>query len=49
MIGLLTILGYSLYDTVVVFDKVRRTPKGVTGQSRYTYGELANPGPGTRR
>lgn len=26
VIGLLTILGFSLYDTVVVFDKARRTP-----------------------
>ncbi len=42
VIGLLTILGYSLYDTVVVFDKVKENTKGVTGQSRYTYGELAN-------
>lgn len=41
-IGLLTILGYSLYDTVVVFDKVKENTQGVTGQSRYTYGELAN-------
>ena len=42
VIGLLTILGYSLYDTVVVFDKVRENTKGVTAQSRYTYSELAN-------
>ena len=41
-IGLAHDSRYSLYDTVVVFDKSRRTPKGVTGQSRYTYGELAN-------
>jgi len=27
VIGFLTILGYSLYDTVVVFDKVRETPR----------------------
>jgi preprotein translocase subunit SecF len=26
VIGLLTILGYSIYDTVVVFDKVEETP-----------------------
>ena len=42
VIGLLTILGYSLYDTVVVFDKVKENTKGITGQSRYTYSELAN-------
>lgn len=42
VIGLLTILGYSLYDTVVVFDKVKENTQGVTGQSRYTFSELAN-------
>jgi preprotein translocase subunit SecF len=37
--GLLTILGYSLYDTVVVFDKVRENTAGLTagGSSRTTY------------
>ena len=29
VIGFLTILGYSLYDTVVVFDKVRENTKGI--------------------
>ncbi len=42
VIGFLTILGYSLYDTVVVFDKVRENTDGLTTQSRYTYDELAN-------
>ena len=42
MIGLLTILGYSLYDTVVVFDKVDENTKGITGGSRHTYSEAAN-------
>ncbi len=42
VIGLLTILGYSLYDTVVVFDKVKENTAGITGQSRYTFSELAN-------
>ena len=42
VIGFLTILGYSLYDTVVVFDKVRENTKDVTTQTRYTYAELAN-------
>jgi preprotein translocase subunit SecF len=39
--GVLTILGFSLYDTVVVFDKVRENTKDVR-QSRKTYAELAN-------
>jgi preprotein translocase subunit SecF len=42
VIGLLTILGYSLYDTVVVFDKVDENTKGITGGSRHTYSEAAN-------
>ncbi len=42
VIGLLTILGYSLYDTVVVFDKVRENTKGIGGQSTRTYTEAAN-------
>jgi len=42
VIGLLTILGYSLYDTVVVFDKVRENTKGIAGQSVMTYGDAAN-------
>ncbi len=42
VIGFLTILGYSLYDTVVVFDKVRENTAGITDQTRITYGEAAN-------
>lgn len=42
VIGFLTILGYSLYDTVVVFDKVRENTEGVLDQSRYTYAEASN-------
>ncbi|GAA2723820.1 protein translocase subunit SecF [Cellulomonas aerilata] len=42
VIGFLTILGYSIYDTVVVFDKVRENTQGVLEQSRSTYGEQAN-------
>ncbi|MFF0557422.1 protein translocase subunit SecF [Streptomyces sp. NPDC020472] len=42
VIGLLTILGYSLYDTVVVFDSLKEQTKGITKQTRYTYSELAN-------
>ncbi|MDO5671961.1 MAG: protein translocase subunit SecF [Actinomycetaceae bacterium] len=42
VIGFLTILGYSLYDTVVVFDKIRENTTNMHGQSRYTYHELVN-------
>jgi len=42
VIGFLTILGYSLYDTVVVFDKVRENTSGLLQQRRFTYAELAN-------
>ncbi|MFE9391427.1 protein translocase subunit SecF [Streptomyces sp. NPDC006784] len=42
VIGLLTILGYSLYDTVVVFDGLRESSKNVTKQTKYTYSEIAN-------
>lgn len=40
--GLLTILGYSLYDTVVVFDKVRENTKGILKSLTRTYPEQAN-------
>jgi preprotein translocase subunit SecF len=42
VIGLLTILGYSLYDTVVVFDKVRENTAGLTGTNKSTYSQAAN-------
>jgi preprotein translocase subunit SecF len=42
VIGVLTILGYSLYDTVVVFDKVRENTRGITSGNRYTYSQAAN-------
>ena len=41
LIGVLTILGYSLYDTVVVFDKVRENVKNITKQD-HTYSEQSN-------
>ena len=41
-IGLLTILGFSLYDTVVVFDKVKENTRGLLGLTRRTYAEAAN-------
>ena len=42
VIAYLTILGYSLYDSVVVFDKVRENQVLVTGTSRMTYTEMVN-------
>jgi len=42
--GLLTILGYSLYDTVVVFDKVKENTRHIPGSLRSTYAEEANLG-----
>src|SRR5205814_624475 len=42
VITLLTILGYSLYDTVVVFDKVRENTMGLAGGSRMTFSQAAN-------
>lgn len=44
VIGFLTILGYSLYDTVVVFDTVKENTKGLTKQNKLTYSEAANAG-----
>jgi preprotein translocase subunit SecF len=42
IIGLLTILGYSLYDTVVVFDKVRENTAGLLSGARSSYSQAAN-------
>jgi len=42
LIGVLTILGYSLYDTVVVFDKVRENVRDLKSSSTRTYSEAAN-------
>ncbi|HEX6353785.1 protein translocase subunit SecF [Actinophytocola sp.] len=42
VIGLLTILGFSLYDTVVVFDKIKENTRGLLGLTRRTYAEAAN-------
>lgn len=42
VVGILTILGYSLYDTVVVFDKVKENTRDLDKQSRYTYADAAN-------
>ncbi|MDX6254358.1 MAG: preprotein translocase subunit SecF [Frankiales bacterium] len=42
VVALLTILGYSLYDTVVVFDKVRENTAGIGAGSKLTYSQAAN-------
>jgi len=42
VIGLLTILGYSLYDTVVVFDGLKEASKDITKKNTFTYAEIAN-------
>nr|WP_294690812.1 protein translocase subunit SecF [uncultured Friedmanniella sp.] len=42
LIGVLTILGYSLYDTVVVFDKVRENVRDLRSSTTRTYSEAAN-------
>jgi preprotein translocase subunit SecF len=42
VIAVLTIMGYSLYDTVVVFDKVRENTGALTSMSRTTYSDATN-------
>ncbi len=42
VIGLLTILGFSLYDTVIVFDKVEENVEGFEHTTRRTFAEQAN-------
>ncbi len=42
IIGFLTILGYSLYDTVVVFDRVRDNTKSISATSTKTYSQAVN-------
>ncbi|GIG66125.1 protein translocase subunit SecF [Phytomonospora endophytica] len=42
VVGLLTILGYSLYDTVVVFDRVQENTRGLLGEFKSSYAEAAN-------
>lgn len=44
VIGLLTILGFSLYDTVIVFDKVEENTRGLKHTASRTYAEEANLG-----
>ena len=42
VVAVLTVLGYSLYDTVVVFDRVRDNTKGLGASGRMTYSEMIN-------
>src|SRR5919201_2912362 len=42
VVAFLTILGYSLYDTIVVFDRVQENTKGLSASGRLTYGETVN-------
>lgn len=42
VIGLLTILGFSIYDTVIVFDKVEENTRGFEHTTRRTFAEQAN-------
>jgi preprotein translocase subunit SecF len=42
VVAVLTVLGYSLYDTVVVFDRIRENAKGLGASGRITYSEMVN-------
>ena len=42
VIAFLTILGFSLYDTIVVFDKVEENTRGLAASGRMTYGDTVN-------
>ncbi|MCX2750294.1 protein translocase subunit SecF [Arthrobacter sp. MI7-26] len=42
IIGFLTVLSYSLYDTVVVFDKIRENTSDIATSSRRTFAEEVN-------
>jgi len=42
VVAFLTILGYSLYDTIVVFDKVEENAKGIAASGRFTYSDTVN-------
>jgi preprotein translocase subunit SecF len=42
VIAFLTVLGYSLYDTIVVFDRVRENTKGLASTGRLTYTDTVN-------
>jgi preprotein translocase subunit SecF len=42
VVAFLTILGYSMYDTIVVFDKVEENAKGLAANGRFTYSDTVN-------
>jgi len=42
VVAFLTILGYSLYDTIVVFDKVQENTRGLASSGRMTYSDTVN-------
>ena len=42
VIALLTLMGFSLYDTVVVFDKVRENSESLTAASKTSYSGMVN-------
>jgi len=42
VVAFLTILGFSLYDTIVVFDKVEENAKGLAASGRFTYSDTVN-------
>src|SRR3954453_11800974 len=42
VVAFLTILGYSLYDTIVVFDKVEENTRGLAASGRMTYADMVN-------
>ena len=42
VVAFLTILGYSLYDTIVVFDKVEENTRGLASSGRLTYSDMVN-------
>ncbi|MDQ4069179.1 MAG: protein translocase subunit SecF, partial [Actinomycetota bacterium] len=42
VVAFLTILGYSMYDTIVVFDKVEENAKGLSATGRLTYSDTVN-------
>jgi preprotein translocase subunit SecF len=42
VIAFLTILGYSLYDTIVVFDRIQENTRGLASTNRMTYSDTVN-------
>lgn len=42
VIAFLTVMGYSLYDTIVVFDKVKENTRGLASTNRFTYTDVVN-------